>query len=226
MIHHLDQSIEQHFRVVVPLPTAIDVSFATPDKRWGAARTKPTINFFLWDVRKDDRSAQSGYTEERLPNGELHRHVPNPEIALRFLVTAWAGEPRDEHQLLGAVLRGALLHSHLEPTSVVPDLPAVGPVLVGVSTGDGRPNDFWNSLDGQLKPNLELTVRMFVDLGQELPVGPGIDGVDVSFDRLSPTPPAPTGRAAAVGEGKALPRRRRGNAIVTGPAPADDEPTS
>jgi hypothetical protein len=219
MIHHLDASIEAHFRKVVPLTPAIDVSFATPDKRWGAARTKPTINFFLWDVRKDNRSAHSGYTEERFPNGELHRYLPDPEIALRFLITAWAGEPKDEHQLLGAVLRAALLHDTLDDDTVVADLPVVGPVFIDVTAGDGKPNDFWNSLDGQLKPNLELNVRMFVDLGRELEIAPEVS--EISFAVARRDPPAESEEPPAAP--RAQPRRRRGNAIVTGVASNDDD---
>jgi hypothetical protein len=220
MIQHLDASIEAHFRKAVPLAPAIDVSFATPDKRWGAARTKPTINFFLWDVRKDGRSAHSGYQEERHPNGELHRLLPDPEIALRFLVTAWAGEPKDEHQLLGAVLRAALLHDTLDEDAIVPDLPSVGPVFIDVGSGDGKPNDFWNSLDGQLKPNLELSVRMFVDLDQELEIAPDISDISIGVARRDiARAPEPDGDA-----GRPQPRRRRGNAIVTGVTSSDDEP--
>ena len=60
-----------NLRVAVPLPATIDVSFATPDKRWGAARTKPTVNLFLWDIRREPRSARSGYLEERTAAGDI-----------------------------------------------------------------------------------------------------------------------------------------------------------
>jgi hypothetical protein len=224
MIHLLDTTLEQHLRAVVPLPQAIDVSFATPDKKWGAARTRPTVNLFLWDVRRDQRSAMSGFTETRTAEGEVRRHLPDPEVAFRYLVTAWAGEPRDEHQLLGAVLRGALLRGTVPDSAVASGLPAVGPVHLEVSAGDGRPNDFWNSLDGQLKPNLELTVRMFVDLARELEVGPPVDGMGVSVARSEVPPVLPRRGLPDEGE-RRLPRRRRGGAIVTG-AGADDDPST
>jgi hypothetical protein len=220
MIHLLDTTLEQHLRTIVPLPQAIEVSFATPDKKWGAARTRPTVNLFLWDVRREMRSAMSGYTEHRTTDGEIHRYAPDPEVALRYLDTAWAAEPRDEHQLLGSVLRGALLQEVIEEDAFPPGLPAVGPIHLEVSAGDGRPNDFWNSLDGQLKPNLELMVRMFVDLDQELEVGPPIEGMGVTVGRSAPAP-APARRTAGDGAGAAVPRRRRGSAVVMG-AGADE----
>jgi hypothetical protein len=222
MIHLLDTTLEQHLRTIVPLPQAIEVSFATPDRKWGAARTRPTVNLFLWDVRRDQRSAMSGFSEVRSPEGEIRRLVPDPEVAFRYLVTAWAGEPRDEHQLLGAVLRGGLLRGTIPDSALAPGLPSVGPVHVEVSAGDGRPNDFWNSLDGQLKPNLELTVRMFVDLAREVEVGPPIEGMGVSVGR-SEVPQVPVRRGLPDDSERRLARRRRGNAIVSG-AGADDDP--
>jgi hypothetical protein len=147
--------------------------------------------------------------------------VPDPEVAFRYLVTAWAGEPRDEHQLLGAVLRGALLRETVPEAAIAAGLPNVGAVHLEVSAADGRPNDFWHSLDGQLKPNLELTVRMFVDLDRELEVGPAIEGLDVSVARSAP-PAAPAHRATLPADGTSAPgRRRRGTAVVTGVADDD-----
>ncbi len=223
MIHLLDSTLEQHLRGIVPLPQAIEVSFATPDKRWGAARTRPTVNLFLWDVRRDLRSAMSGFSEERLDDGGIRRRVPDPEVAFRYLVTAWAGEPRDEHQLLGAVLRGALVEETVADADVAAGLPAVGPVHLEVSAGDGRPNDFWNSLDGQLKPNLELTVRMFIDLERELEVGEMIDGIGVTVGRSAPPLPVPHRGLPTTDTDRRPVRRRRGNAIVSGVEPGDDD---
>ena len=224
MIQHLDTSLERHFRAIVPLPQAVDVSFATPDRRWGAARTKPTVNLFLWDVRRDTRSAASGFSEERLEDGGVRRHLPDPEVSLRYLVTAWAGEPRDEHQLLGAVLRGALLSETITPDAVVEALPAVGPVYLEVGAATAKPSDLWASIDGQLKPNLELTVRMFLDVERELEVGPMIEGLGVSVARAAPPAAAPRSVRAPDDEDRRLPRRRRGTAIVTGATANDDDP--
>src|SRR5690606_31581070 len=107
VIHLVDASLERFLRAVVPLPPAVSLSFATPDKRWGAANAGPTVNLFLWDVRRDVTQAHFGLRHEQVDGQSVVRR-PDPDVSLRYLVTAWAGEPRDEHQLLGSVLRALL----------------------------------------------------------------------------------------------------------------------
>ena len=54
MFHLLDESLEDFLRTTVPLPAReIDVSFDAPDKDWAAKVSRPTINLYLWDVRRN-----------------------------------------------------------------------------------------------------------------------------------------------------------------------------
>ena len=222
MIHLIDASVERFLRSVVPLPQAVAISFATPDKRWGAALSGPALNLFLWDVRRDLRQAQLGVQYEQGPDGQNVVRRPDPDITLSYLVTAWAGEPRDEHQLLGSVLRVLLAHSQIPAEHVVPELDVVGGLVVEVASGDGRPTDFWSSLDGQLKPGFELSVRCRVPLDPKLDLGPPIRGIDVAVNR-KPVPAAPTTSvvdevpevATASGRTVGMQRRRRGQVITT-----------
>jgi hypothetical protein len=222
VIHLVDASVERFLRSVVPLPQAVAISFATPDKRWGAAIAGPTVNLFLWDVRRDLRHAQLGVQYEQLEGGQNVVRRPDPDIALHYLVTAWAGEPRDEHQLLGSVLRSLLAHTKLPAEHVSPELDVVGGVVVEVAAGEGRPSDFWSSLDGQLKPGFELALRLRVPLDPMLDLGPPIHGVDLAVNR-KPVQKAPTTTvvdeapevATASGRTVGMQRRRRGQVITT-----------
>ncbi|MBK5224457.1 MAG: DUF4255 domain-containing protein [Acidimicrobiia bacterium] len=53
MFQLIDQALEQYLRSTVPLaPSEVDVSFAAPAKEWSARLSRPTVNLFLWDVRR------------------------------------------------------------------------------------------------------------------------------------------------------------------------------
>ena len=62
MLNLLDESLETFLRAEVPLSAkAVDLSFEAPDSDWGAGVTKPTVNLYLWDVRRNVEGAQSGF---------------------------------------------------------------------------------------------------------------------------------------------------------------------
>ena len=221
MIQLLDASVERFLRSVVPLPPAVAISFATPDKLWGAANAGPTVNLFLWDVRRDVRQAHFGAQYETVAGQGVVRR-PDPDVALRYLVTAWAGEPRDEHQLLGSVLRALLAHGSIPAEHVAPDLDVVGSVALEVAAGEGKPSDFWSSLDGQLKPGFELLLRFRVPLDPSLDLGPPIGSIDLAVNRKPVQQVAPTAVvddapevATASGRTVGMQRRRRGQVITT-----------
>jgi hypothetical protein len=164
MIHLIDQAVEQLLRVGVPLPaSSIDVSFAAPDRAWGSSITRPTVNAFLWDVKRNVQHAQSGWVESTI-DGKLSRRPTSPVVELRYYVTAWASQGRDEHQLLGGVLR-CVLRNGVVPRELVPELLGDTDIILQLATADdrGRPSDFWSALDGQLKPGLELRLILDVD---------------------------------------------------------------
>jgi hypothetical protein len=189
----IDQALERALRADVPLPASVEVSFAVPDKRWGSAITKPTVNLFLWDVRRDKRSGHFGTRAGVDAEGRPTRELMDPDVVFRYLVTTWAGDPGDEHQLLGSVLRMLLRTTVIEDAHHPDELTIVGDVLVDVASGEGRPNDFWSSLDGQLKPGLEISLTCRVPLGREIEVGPPIGEIDIDLSRRPVEPLAEGG---------------------------------
>ena len=55
MLHLLDESLEAFLRATVPLPRReVDVAFAAPDRDWAARVSRPTVNLYLWDVRRKE----------------------------------------------------------------------------------------------------------------------------------------------------------------------------
>jgi hypothetical protein len=181
MIQLIDQALEDFLRATVPLPSmTIDMSFAAPDRTWGAGLSRPTVNCFLWDVSRDLDRAASG-EETREVDGQVERRPLPPRVELRYVITTWATEERDEHQLLGDVMRGVLGHPQL-PEAFVPDgLRSAMPIELGLAGGDERrASEFWSALGGQLKPGLNLAVGIAVEAFPWAPAGPRTEMVEVA----------------------------------------------
>lgn len=161
MFQLVDQALVQYLRDVVPLPAAeVDVSFAAPAREWSARLSRPTINLFLWDVRRAGTRNRAGVDEVEV-DGELFRRFPPRMVDLRYLVTVWASEHRDEHQLLGNVTRAIVARSAIPPEYHPQgfELPDDRPLAIALSsTADRKPDDFWSAIDGQLKPGLDVLV--------------------------------------------------------------------
>lgn len=163
MLQLLDESLEAFLRASVPLdPNDVAISFEAPDKQWAATVTQPTINLFLWDIHRAPDKARAGM-ETVAVNGQTVRRRPPPVVSLCYVLTAWTAHHRDEHQLLGEVMRAVLSTRELHPPHLKAPLDQLRPVptmdLGGVQT------EFWKSIDGVLKPGLELQVSLVVDTG-------------------------------------------------------------
>ena len=74
----IDATLEAFFRATVPLSAQdVDVSFEPPDRDWSAKLTRPTVNLFLWDIRRSSERARAGI-EEIERDGQLVRRRAAP----------------------------------------------------------------------------------------------------------------------------------------------------
>nr|WP_042193246.1 DUF4255 domain-containing protein [Kibdelosporangium sp. MJ126-NF4]CEL20658.1 hypothetical protein [Kibdelosporangium sp. MJ126-NF4]CTQ89570.1 hypothetical protein [Kibdelosporangium sp. MJ126-NF4] len=177
MLNLLDESLEEFLRAVVPLPKReVDISFDAPDKEWSARVSRPTINLYLWDVRRNVSEREYGLETVHDENGRPHRRPPLPRVDCRYLVTAWTSDMRDEHSLLGATLAALLMHTEIAAQYLQAPYDAVTPVpSVTIASGGERDNsDFWSALGGQLKPGLDVTVTATVDSALMVAAGPPV----------------------------------------------------
>ncbi len=214
MIHLVDDALAGFLRGEVPLRDEIDISFATPDRSWGSGITRPTVNLFLWEVVGDPSRTTLGI-EERVVDDRVERRSSPPYVDLRYVVTCWATEHRDEHQLLGAVLRAVVASSSLSQRYLAEELRTKEPVgLVLGSMANRKPGEYWSSLDGQLKPSLELTVAIQVDTGAWQQAGPPVSSLGIT-----PTPHAPPPEPKPELPGGPRRRRREGDTVLVEPAP-------
>jgi Pvc16 N-terminal domain len=201
LIQLIDEAIEAHLRREVPLPEAsVDISFAAPDRAWGATITRPTVNIFLWDIRRNTSRTTAGMAQQSA-DGQVERRPTNPVIDLRYVVTAWAAEHRDEHQLLGSVLTCILAHSSVAASDLSPLMPALSSSLsLGLASEEARvTGEFWSSLDGRLKPGLQLVVSIPLDIFGWVAAGPPARSVGLSAQRMDPKVPEPAAAGPRTG---------------------------
>jgi hypothetical protein len=177
----IDESLEAFFRATVPLDAAdVDVSFEPPEREWSAKLNRPTVNAFLWDIRRSTQRAKTGMeTVQR--NGETVRRLALPVVELRYVVTAWTSDHGDERALLAGLMRSILAHSSIPGTFLAePLLDLQAPTMLMAAAGEEH-LDVFKALEGQLKPGINMVVSSQVDIGVTTPVGPPATEIGVSL---------------------------------------------
>lgn len=176
MLHLLDRGLEALLRAALPPELHdIDVAFEAPDGEWGAGLTRPTINLFLRDVRRNLSERDAG-RHVTTAGGQRVWQWPNPRADCRYLVTAWTSQVDDEHRILGEVLTALLRSPVLAGDHLPEQLRGLDPLpsLSVAASGADDQADFWSALGGQLKPGLDLTVTVTIDAAAARPTGPDI----------------------------------------------------
>jgi hypothetical protein len=231
VITAIDSGLEQLLRVALPLPVDLgDVSFSAPERSWGAQLSRVTVNLFLFAVNRSNQPAHPPAQRPRA-DGQVERRAPLPNVQLSYLVTAWAGNTTDEHQLLGDVLR-CLLRSPVLPPEYLPE-PLEGSVQLALADRSGRnPGELWSALDARLKPGFQLDVTAALD-SPWAPAAAPVERIEGLVARHgggatsgapgAPGAPAPGRTANGAAPQSAVPpvlvRRREGAAVVTEPQP-------
>jgi hypothetical protein len=189
LLQLVDESIEAFLRASVPLdPAEVAISFDAPDRQWSAGISQPTVNVFLYNVARDLDRARSGL-EHVERDGAPIRRLPLPRIECSYLITAWTSDHRDEHQLLGEVMRAVLATRYLRPPYLRSPLDQCDPLpaITMAAGGSKSTNDLWKAIDGQLKPGLAVTVALVVDTGLFVPTADEPDEVEIgTIDRRRP----------------------------------------
>ena len=108
--------------------------------------------------------------------GKRMRRAPQPRVDCRYMVTAWAGDPRDEHQLLGAVLGALMRFSEMPERYLVGPLGETRPLpTINVPRFDGSHNaDFWTAISGEMRPAVDLVISATFDAAVLAEAGPPV----------------------------------------------------
>jgi hypothetical protein len=189
-IRVVDESLERMLRAELPLPEELgDVTFEIPNSTWAAQLSRITVNLFLYDVTRSshpNRAAQRRVGDD----GRGERRAPQPMIELDYLVSAWAGSPRDEHQLLGDVI------SRVAAMDALPDKYLTGPLsssvhLAFVEDERHRARDIWNGAGGTLKASFSMQVTVASDTFQWADEPPAITRIESAPSARRPAPNSP-----------------------------------
>jgi len=162
LIPVVEDGLERLLRATLPLPEdAGDVSFDPPSSAWSAQVNRLTVNLFLYHAGRSHQQSR-GPQVRTAADGTTERRFALPVVDLGYLVSAWAGSPRDEHSLLGDVLTRLLAHQVLPPEHL--SRAPSSPVQLSVAPDEhNRPRDLWAALGGSLRASFTLTVSLAVD---------------------------------------------------------------
>lgn len=192
MLELIDESLEAFFRASVPLgATEVDVSFEAPDRDWSAKLVRPTVNMFLWDIRRSAQRGRAGM-EEFERDGKQMRRLALPVVELRYLITAWTSDHGDERALLAGVMRSLLATSHVPTEFLTDDFDTLRPPSLLMARAGEQHVDVFRALEGQLKPSISMIVMSDIDTDLGRPVGPEVTSIGLSVsdaDGATSTPP-------------------------------------
>jgi hypothetical protein len=175
MIADLDESIKQMLITDMPIKNGeIDIKFDQPKREWSAKLVKPTINFFLYDLRENTQLRRSQYDQVKNGNAQemMARMKKAPHrIDCYYILTTWAAEAEDEHRLLTRTLmslfRNPSIPDHvLQGTLQNPRYP----LNTHVARHDKltNPAEVWSALDNEMRPSVSYTVTIALDPWSEV----------------------------------------------------------
>ncbi|MEZ4643589.1 MAG: Pvc16 family protein [Chloroflexota bacterium] len=172
MIADLDRTIENLLSAEIPIKNGeIDVKFEQPKREWSARLARPTLNFFLYDVRENNILRQHQWQQSVTQNGRAPDHVAQLKrtpyrFDMNYMVTAWATEAQDEHRLLANCMLALLRHPILPRAHFVGDMesqPYEVQARLGYHDKLTNPAEVWSSLDNEIRPSISYVVTIALD---------------------------------------------------------------
>jgi hypothetical protein len=182
-ISHVDAGLEGLVRTRLPLTHEVgDVSFEVPTNAWSAQLSRLTVNLFLYDVQRSSQPSRSITQRVDADGATALRRRPQPMMQLSYLVSAWAGSPRDEHQLLGDVISILAGVEVLPPDLVSPELSSGVQLGLGDERATGR--EIWNAAGGSLRPSACLRATVAADTFGWEQEAPAVERISAMAERM------------------------------------------
>jgi uncharacterized protein DUF4255 len=184
-IRVVDEGLEHLFRAELPLPEDVgDVSFDAPTSTWAAQLARITVNLFLYDISRSPLPSRS-LTHRVVADGRPQFRAQQPMVRLSYLVSAWAGNARDEHQLLGDVISRCAALTELPAAHIAGEL--TSPVHLTFADDERtRQRDIWSGVGGQLKPSFTLQANLAADTFGWIDQAPAVTRVEALVPPNSP----------------------------------------
>ncbi|EYR62626.1 hypothetical protein N866_06730 [Actinotalea ferrariae CF5-4] len=189
MIPAVEEGLESFLRAALPLSREVgDISFEAPSGTWAAQVNRITVNFFLYSVSRSPQPPRPAASRTGA-DGRLEQRAPLPMVQLSYLVSAWAGSTRDEHQLLGDVLTRLLAAQVLPPEHLATPLSSGVQLTLAVDELN-RPRDLWGGLGGTLKASFTLHATVASDAYAWRTAAPGVSAIEGMAAPVPSVPPA------------------------------------
>ncbi len=184
-IRAIDEALEKFVRARLPLPEDLgDVTFEAPNGTWAAQLSRITVNMFLYGVDKSSAPVRSPVTRD--VNGRPEKRVPQPMVNLSYLVSAWTGNPLEEHQLLGNVV-SLILATTVLPPEYLPATASSSAMMSFDADEINKTRELWSSLGGQLKASFQLKVSVAADSFDWKEQAKAVERIEVGL--TAPVPP-------------------------------------
>ena len=192
MFHDLDKTLEELLRHELPttILEGVSISFASPDAEFPPAGAPlPAINLFLYDVRENnDLRNNEWYVERKAEDQSFIRHRSPVRVECSYLITAWPSDaspnpPRDEHRLLGEVLKVLLRHPTIPEVLLQGSLKDQDPPLPTITIQPSQLQsigDFWQAIGA--KPKAALNYAVTIGIVPALPVETEVRVIDKMLD--------------------------------------------
>jgi hypothetical protein len=182
MIEDLDASLKAMLTGEATAGSALataGISFAAPDQTWQGQGSGLQVNIYLHRIM-DNRDLRSNQRNTVLnPDGSVTTSVFPARLDCSYIITAWekgsevAGIDKEisEHALLGEILyvlwrNPTMPARYLTGSLVNSELPL--PVIAAENDDMAAKPDFWNGLDGYVRPAITCRITLAVDLSQDV----------------------------------------------------------
>jgi hypothetical protein len=169
MIDDVDEVMRQLLIQEMPIKNGeIDINFDQPRREWSARLSKPTLNLFLYDICENKKLRQTLPMWEVTKNndGTATKRRRAVKTDLRYMITAWANEPEDEHRLLTRALLSLYRHAHLPDKLLADSLknqPAPIAMMVAQEEELRNPADLWGAMDNEMRPSIVIVITLTLD---------------------------------------------------------------
>lgn len=169
MIDGVDEALRQLLIRELPVKNGeIDIVFDQPKREWSARLNRPTLNLFLYNLHENKklRGTQPMWDLDRQNGTTVTKRRKPIRVDLKYMITAWATEPDDEHRLLSRSLAALARHPHL-PEDVLPDnfdhQPVPVPMMVAQEEDFRNPADLWGAIDNEWRPAIPCVLTLTVN---------------------------------------------------------------
>jgi hypothetical protein len=153
----------------------VDIAFDQPTGEWAARLNRPTLNCWCFDIRENLTLRNSGMRVEQNGN-RAQKSFPARRIDVTYLISSWAREVEDEHNLLWRALSTLKRIPFWKPEDCVESLRYQSrnmPTLVADMTeAPFNIVDLWGVMDNNMKLGFifRLTVELETDILDEPPL--------------------------------------------------------